>query len=111
MEGWLNRLLEWFALPQTGLSTVFVVAFISATLLPMGSEPAVFGYAKLNPDHFWLVMPRFRPEAFEFRPEDFLCLIGVLGLFVSATSWIAGDEKLIAEGDPRLYESLSYHNA
>lgn len=62
-------------------------------------------------DHFWLVMPRFRPEAFEFRAEDFLCLIGVLGLFVSAASWIAGDEKLIAEGDPRLYESLSYHNA
>ena len=56
MEGWLNRLLEWFALPQTGLSTVFVVAFISATLLPMGSEPAVFGYAKLNPDQFWLVV-------------------------------------------------------
>lgn len=56
MDALLARLLEWFALPQTGLSTVFVVAFISATLLPMGSEPAVFGYAKLNPEHFWLVI-------------------------------------------------------
>ena len=31
----------------------FVVSFISATLLPMGSEPAVFGLVKLNPDLFW----------------------------------------------------------
>jgi membrane protein YqaA with SNARE-associated domain len=40
-------------LPQHGLSTVFTVAFISATLLPLGSEPAVFGLIKLNPDLFW----------------------------------------------------------
>jgi membrane protein YqaA with SNARE-associated domain len=32
---------------------VFVVAFISATLLPLGSEPAVFGLVKLNPDLLW----------------------------------------------------------
>jgi membrane protein YqaA with SNARE-associated domain len=30
-----------------------VVAMISATLLPMGSEPAVFGLVKLNPALFW----------------------------------------------------------
>jgi membrane protein YqaA with SNARE-associated domain len=32
---------------------VFVVSFISATLLPMGSEPVVFGLVKLNPSLFW----------------------------------------------------------
>ena len=53
MEIWLNQLLQWLALPQHGLSTVFVVSFISATLLPMGSEPAVFGLVKLNPELFW----------------------------------------------------------
>ena len=53
MEIWLEHLLQWLALPQHGLSTVFVVAFISATLLPMGSEPAVFGLVKLNPELFW----------------------------------------------------------
>jgi membrane protein YqaA with SNARE-associated domain len=53
MELWLNQLLQWLALPEFGLSTVFVVSFISATLLPMGSEPAVFGLVKLNPDLFW----------------------------------------------------------
>ncbi len=53
MEIWLNQLLQWLALPQFGLSTVFVVAFVSATLLPMGSEPAVFGLVKLSPELFW----------------------------------------------------------
>ena len=32
---------------------MFAVSFISATLLPLGSEPAVFGLVKLNPDLFW----------------------------------------------------------
>ncbi|MDR2128421.1 MAG: VTT domain-containing protein, partial [Burkholderiaceae bacterium] len=50
---WLQPLLNWLALPEHGLSTVFVVAFASATLLPMGSEPAVFGLVKLAPALFW----------------------------------------------------------
>lgn len=53
MEAWLESMLTLLALPKFGLSTVFVVAFISATLLPLGSEPAVFGLIKLNPDLFW----------------------------------------------------------
>src|SRR3954471_22667019 len=53
VERWISALLAALALPEYGLSTVFVVAFLSATLLPMGSEPAVFGLVKLNPDLFW----------------------------------------------------------
>ena len=53
MEAWIESLLTALALPKFGLSTVFVVAFISATLLPLGSEPAVFGLVKLNPHLFW----------------------------------------------------------
>ncbi len=53
MEAWFESILLWFALPKFGLSTVFVVSFVSATLLPLGSEPAVFGLVKLNPDLFW----------------------------------------------------------
>ena len=53
MEAWLDQLLLLLALPKYGLSTVFVVSFISATLLPLGSEPVVFGLVKLNPDLFW----------------------------------------------------------
>jgi len=53
MAIWLHQLLEWLSLPQFGLSTVFLVALISATLLPLGSEPAVAGLLHLNPDLFW----------------------------------------------------------
>ena len=57
MEAWMQPLLAWLvvtlALPEVGLSTLFVVSFISATLLPLGSEPAVFGLVKLNPHLFW----------------------------------------------------------
>ncbi|HRN74903.1 YqaA family protein [Ottowia sp.] len=53
MDGWLQSLLQALALPEYGLSTVFVAAFVSATLLPMGSEPVVFGLVKLNPSLFW----------------------------------------------------------
>ena len=53
MEAWIHDFLQWLALPQFGLSTVFVVALISATLLPLGSEPAVVGLLQLNPALFW----------------------------------------------------------
>jgi membrane protein YqaA with SNARE-associated domain len=57
MEAWMSALmasvLAALALPKFGLSTIFVVALISATLLPVGSEPAVFGLVKLNPELFW----------------------------------------------------------
>lgn len=56
MEAWIASLLAWLALPQYGLSTVFVVTVISATLLPLASEPAVFGLLKINPDLFWETM-------------------------------------------------------
>jgi len=56
MEAWFAQILEWLALPQFGLSTVFVVSFVSATLLPLGSEFAVVGVVKANPDLFWQVM-------------------------------------------------------
>ena len=53
MADFLQTLLHTLALPEFGLSTVFVVAFLSATLLPLGSEPAVFGLVQLNPSLFW----------------------------------------------------------
>lgn len=53
MEAWLQSLLAALALPEFGLSIVFTIAFVSATLLPMGSEPAVFGLVKLSPHLLW----------------------------------------------------------
>lgn len=53
MEQWIDTLFATLALPKVGLPAIFVVSFISATLLPLGSEPAVFAYIKLNPEMFW----------------------------------------------------------
>ncbi len=53
LQAWMNQLLVLLALPQYGLSSVFVVSFVSATLLPLGSEPAVFGLVQLRPELFW----------------------------------------------------------
>ena len=53
MQAWLDSLMALLALPHYGLSTLFIAAFVSATLLPVGSEPILFGLLKLNPDMFW----------------------------------------------------------
>lgn len=53
MPAWIDSLLQWLALPQAGLGALFVVSFLSATLLPVGSEAALFGLLKLNPELFW----------------------------------------------------------
>lgn len=53
MPPWMESLIALLALPKFGLSTVFIVSFISATLLPLGSEPAVIGLVKLDPWLFW----------------------------------------------------------
>ncbi len=49
----IDALLAALSLPTVGLPALFIIAFISATLAPMGSEPAVFAVVKLNPDLYW----------------------------------------------------------
>ena len=67
MPAWIEHLLTLLALPQYSLTTVFVVSFISATLIPLGSEPVVFGLIKLNPELFWpVVLVRWLVQG---RPE------------------------------------------
>jgi len=56
MPDWLTPLMHALAMPELGLSTVFVVSFFSATLLPLGSEAVVFGLLKISPELFWPVM-------------------------------------------------------
>jgi membrane protein YqaA with SNARE-associated domain len=46
-------LLKVLAAPTVGLTSVFLISFVSATLLPLGSEPAVFAVVKANPAMFW----------------------------------------------------------
>jgi membrane protein YqaA with SNARE-associated domain len=53
IESWINALLAAVALPQVGLPAVFLVALVSATLLPLGSEFAVVAVVKLDGSLFW----------------------------------------------------------
>jgi membrane protein YqaA with SNARE-associated domain len=46
-------LLKVLAAPTVGLTSVFVISFVSATLVPLGSEPAVFAVIKANEAMFW----------------------------------------------------------
>jgi membrane protein YqaA with SNARE-associated domain len=56
MPAWLQSALALLALPEFGLAGLFLVSLLSATLLPLGSLPALFGLLKLNPDLFWPAM-------------------------------------------------------
>lgn len=49
----ITSLLNALALPTVGLPALFIVALVSATIMPMGSEPAVFAVVKMNGDLFW----------------------------------------------------------
>ena len=53
MHEWISSILSTLALTEYGLSAVFVMSFISATLVPMGSEPIIFGLLKVSPELFW----------------------------------------------------------
>lgn len=56
IEAAVQWLLGVLALPKVGLASIFLISFISATLFPLGSEPAVFALIKARPDLFWLAI-------------------------------------------------------
>lgn len=56
IESTIGWLLDILAAPEVGLTSVFLISFISATLLPLGSEPAVFAAIKANESMFWAVI-------------------------------------------------------
>ena len=56
MDQALQHFFGWFGLPSIGLPAVFISAFVSATLLPVGSEPILFGYITLSPDMYWVAI-------------------------------------------------------
>ena len=56
LEYLIHALLAALALPKVGLASVFIVALVSATLLPLGSEPLVFLVVKADPSLFWAAM-------------------------------------------------------
>ncbi len=53
IESAIAWLLALLAAPEVGLTSVFIISFVSATLVPLGSEPAVFAVVKANGALFW----------------------------------------------------------
>jgi membrane protein YqaA with SNARE-associated domain len=53
VESAVQWVLTTLAAPEVGLLSVFIISFVSATLLPLGSEPAVFAVVKANIALFW----------------------------------------------------------
>jgi hypothetical protein len=61
-------------------------------------------------DLYWLAVPQQSPEGPVFGFSLVLCLLGIGGLYLAGVLWLAGDRPLLAHGDPRLPESLEFHN-
>jgi hypothetical protein len=58
---------------------------------------------------YWVVMPNRGP----LDPSwiDLACLVGVLGVYISAVLRGMEDYSLVAVGDPRLARALEFENA
>jgi len=54
MDTWIGTLGAWLAAPGVGLGGLFVSAFVSATLLPFGSEAVLYGVLAVEPGR-WAV--------------------------------------------------------
>jgi membrane protein YqaA with SNARE-associated domain len=53
IESAIRWLFGVLSVPDVGLTSVFFISLVSATLLPLGSEPAVFAVIKANEALFW----------------------------------------------------------
>lgn len=63
-------------------------------------------------DIFWLVLPNANLEGVSFGMilVDVCCTIGVGGLYIAGILKIAGQKSIMPVRDPRLEESLKFHN-
>lgn len=56
IESAIHWLFDVLALPSIGLPAAFIISLVSATLVPLGSEPVVFAVVKANAALFWPVI-------------------------------------------------------
>ncbi len=48
--------MDFMLTPDGSLVSLFVAAFLAATLLPLSSEAALFAVLKLHPDLYWMAI-------------------------------------------------------
>ena len=98
IEAAIHWLFGILALPEISLTAVFIVSFISATLLPLGSEPLVFAVIKANPLIYWQVI--------------LVATIGnTLGGVVSYGMGYYTKKALVKERDTKKFRWLAHHGA
>jgi hypothetical protein len=61
-------------------------------------------------DIYWLVIPEFSPGVVRFGALDVLCFLGMAGAWLGGLALQLRRPSLIPERDPRLDESLAFHN-
>jgi len=61
-------------------------------------------------DMFWLIMPKFSPDAVPFGAVEVLCWLGLGGVFVAGVAFRSKNVALVPVKDPRLPNSLAFEN-
>ncbi len=116
---------EWFLKRQTGdwtwvslalLFGHFVIPFLALVSRVPKRRPVLLAVAAVWMlimhwvDIYWLAMPELAGESVPFGLLDVLCFVGLGGLYVFALTLRLKRHSLIPEKDPRLGESLAFHN-
>jgi hypothetical protein len=87
-------------MPRTFKRNSRILGFAAAWIL-------IFHYV----DIYWLVMPVLDPKGVQFHWLDLTLPLGMLCGTLTFATWIALGKPLIPVGDPRLSESLNFHNS
>ncbi|MEX0742311.1 MAG: hypothetical protein WD079_05890, partial [Phycisphaeraceae bacterium] len=61
-------------------------------------------------DLYWVVMPMFEHETIPLPVVELLCLIGIAGIALAGAVRTAAGHSLVPTKDPRLGESMAFHN-
>ncbi len=94
----------------------FVIPFLGLMSRTVKRNPvqltswAVFLLVMCWIDLYWLIIPEVSPETPAFGLIDIFSLLGVVGLFTFGLVKLSADFNLLAVKDPRLQESLAFHN-
>ena len=56
MDSLIHSFLQTLSIPWIGLSSVGILSFLSATLIPFSSEAVFFGYLVKFPENVWALI-------------------------------------------------------
>jgi hypothetical protein len=116
---------QWYLARQTGQWTTlswfmlighFIVPFLAliSRIPKRRKEPLVIAAVWILLIHwvdmYYLIMPHASEGVVPFHVQDLTCFLGIGGLFVAAFATRFRSRSLLAQGDPRLSESLAFEN-